>query len=317
MTIELRRASHRFADGRGIRDVQLSVGAGEIVGLLGPNGAGKSTTLRLLLGLLPGDAEVRIDGADPRAGDMARRLGSVADGRGLDPGWTVRAYLRLVAVARRLEPRATVAAAVIEHRLESIASSRIGTLSLGQTRRVALCGALLGDPPNLVLDEPFSGIDAETLPDIRRRIARVASAGGSVLVTSHQLAHLEPLVHRVVVLADGRVVADATAAAFLAGRGAGYVRVEANPVLAPALCRAGADVDAESVRDGTLRCKGISRHEIARVAAAEGVLVTELVEVVPTLEEVYLATIGQAERAARAERPDERDERDERDEATA
>lgn len=306
MSIELRRVGYRFAGGRGVEDVSFTVAAGEIVCLLGPNGSGKSTTLRLLVGLLRGRGDVLVDDVAAHGQPLGERLGSIVDDGGLDRAWTARQYLRLIGVARRVR-RAAVERAIVDHGLADMAAQRIGTLSLGQTQRVAFAGAMLGDPTTMVLDEPLNGIDAHVAPVVLDRIRDFARGGGSVLITSHHLAHLERLVDRVVVLQDGRVIADSPIGDLLKRSAMSHVLVECDEpaLLAEELRRSGAE--EVTIRTATeLVVRGVSRRVVGEVACLRRLVVTRLDEMTPSLEEVYLAmTAPRADPlAARPGRPE-------------
>ena len=180
-----------------VEDVSFTAAAGEVTALLGPNGAGKTTTIEILEGFQsPTAGTVRVLGTDPRAGGQAgrawrARIGLTLFG-GLDPG-------------RR---RAGEVLDVID--MAADARTRIGALSGGQRRRVDLGIAIIGQPQMLFLDEPTTGLD----PEARRRlwsvIENLTASGTGVLLTTHYLDEAQRLASRVVVLADGRVVADAS-----------------------------------------------------------------------------------------------------------
>jgi len=288
MSIHLRGVDYHFPDGGGVTDVSFAVRSGEVVCLLGPNGSGKSTTLRLILGLIRGEGEVSVDDRPACRQPLGETLGSIVDDGGLDRAWTVRQYLSLIRVARRA-PRAAVGEAIVEHGLVDMATRRIGALSLGQTQRVAFAGALLGGPRNLVLDEPLNGVDAHAVPIMLDRIRGFTNGGGSVLITSHHLAHLQRLVDRVVVLDAGRLVADAPIEEFLTTSVMNHVLVECDEsaTLAEELRRAGAG--EVTVRTATeLVVRGAGRRVIGEVACQHRLVITRLEEVTPTLEEAYL-----------------------------
>lgn len=292
MSIEVRSLGFRFPGGRGVQDVSFTVSDGEIVCLLGPNGSGKSTTLRLLLGLIRGRGEVFIDGAPAHRQALGERLGSIVDDGGLDRSWTVRRYLRLIRVARRT-PRSSVAETILDHGLDDLAGVRIGTLSLGQTQRVAFAGATLGRPGTLALDEPLNGIDAHAVPMVLDRIRAFAAAGGAVLITSHHLAHLQRLVDRVLVLQQGRLIADAPISTLLSTSAMSHVLVECDEpaVLAEELRRGAVDeVTIRSSRELVVR--GVGRREVGEAACRRRLVITRLEEMTPTLEDVYLAMTG-------------------------
>jgi len=292
VSIEVRSVGFRFPGGRGVADVSFTVAPGEIVCLLGPNGSGKSTTLRLLLGLIRGHGDVLIDGVPAHQQPLGERLGSIVDDGGLDRSWTVRHYLRLVRIARRA-PRATVEEVILDQGLSDMATSRIGALSLGQTQRVAFAGATLGTPGTLVLDEPLNGIDAHAVPMVLGRIREFAAAGGAVLITSHHLAHLQRLVDRVLVLQDGRLIADSPIGELLSSSVMSHVLVECDEPaeLAGELRRSGAD-EVTIRSSNELVVRGVTRRTVGEAACRRRLVVTRLDEMTPTLEDVYLAMTG-------------------------
>jgi ABC-2 type transport system ATP-binding protein len=208
--IAVERLGKRYGDLVALSDASFAVEAGEIVALLGPNGAGKTTTIEILEGFrAPSAGAVRVLGVDPRRGDRRwrARLGLVFQSTGLDPHLTVRECLGAFArVFPRPRPLGEVLALID---LEADADVRVAQLSGGQRRRADLGLAIVGRPDLLVLDEPTTGLD----PAARRRIwtlvAGLADAGTTVLLSTHHMEEAERLARRVVVLARGRVVADA------------------------------------------------------------------------------------------------------------
>jgi len=181
-----------------VDDVSFTVRSGEVVGLLGPNGAGKTSTMRLLLGLLrPSDGRARIDG---RAGYLPERFDAY------DP-MSVASYLRFCCHMKRID-EATVAPTLTAVHADDLARRPFGRLSRGQRQRVGLAQALLGEPPVLVLDEPSAGLDPAQVVDARAVVRDAAARGAAVLLSTHLLAEAAALCDRVVVIVEGRVVAE-------------------------------------------------------------------------------------------------------------
>jgi ABC-2 type transport system ATP-binding protein len=201
----------RFGDFTAVRDISFEVAAGQVTALLGPNGAGKTTTIEILEGFqAPSAGTVRVLGTDPRKGGRAwkARIGLVLQSASLEDQLTVAESLALYAgLYARPWPIADVLDAID---LFEDAGTRIGALSGGQKRRVDLGAAIIGRPEILFLDEPTTGLD----PEARRRlwtvIENLAAAGTTVLLTTHYLDEAQHLARRVIVVADGRVVADTT-----------------------------------------------------------------------------------------------------------
>jgi len=206
--VEVRSLTKRFGEVVAVDDLTFSLPPGTVTGFLGPNGAGKTTTLRLLLGLAEPDAgEALVFGRRYRElHDPARRVGAVLESSDLHPGRSGRDHLRVLALAAETPSgRVEEVLAVVE--LEAVAGRRVKTYSLGMRQRLALAGALLGDPELLVLDEPANGLDPAGVHWLRQFLRRFAEMGRTVLVSSHMLAEAAQTVDQVVIIDRGRLVA--------------------------------------------------------------------------------------------------------------
>ncbi|MGH2819722.1 MAG: ABC transporter ATP-binding protein, partial [Actinomycetota bacterium] len=183
--LEAHRVTRSFGDFSAVREVDLSVDAGEIVGLLGANGAGKTTFIRMGLGLLPpSEGEVLLFG-DPPGISGRRRIGYVPQGSGLYDDLTVRENLRFVSAAFE------GGAAPDPPGLESVRERLVRELSLGMQRRVAFTAAFSHQPDLLVLDEPTSGVGALARARLWESIHAAAEQGAGVLVTTHHMGEAE------------------------------------------------------------------------------------------------------------------------------
>jgi ABC-2 type transport system ATP-binding protein len=194
-----------------VDDVGFGASAGRVVGLLGPNGAGKTTTIRLMLGLASADAgEALLYGRPYRDLDRpARSVGAVLDAGGLHPARSGRTHLRIAAARTATDP-ARVDAVLEEVGMTADADRRAGGYSLGMRQRIAIAAALLAEPRMLVLDEPSNGLDPAGMRWLRERLRGFADAGGTVLLSSHLLSDVQDIADDIVVITDGRVVADTT-----------------------------------------------------------------------------------------------------------
>lgn len=202
-------------DGRPvIEDLSFSILPGECVGLLGPNGAGKTTTLRMALGLtMPDAGRIRILGREMPAEARAikARLGVVAQFDTLDPDFTCTEnllvygrYFGLPAQALRARIPALLDFAALAHK----ADSRPGELSGGMRRRLSLARALINDPALLLLDEPTTGLDPQARHLMWERLQRLLQQGKSILLTTHFMDEAERLCHRLVIIDQGRKIAE-------------------------------------------------------------------------------------------------------------
>ncbi|MEM1105328.1 MAG: ABC transporter ATP-binding protein [Pseudomonadota bacterium] len=213
----------RFGRARAVDGLSLTVGKGEVLGFLGPNGAGKSTTMRMVAGvLIPDEGDVSINGCsitdDRRAAQAA--LGYLPEGAPLYGDMTPPQFLRFLATARDLPKPARserVDKAIADARLSGVVDKPIASLSKGFRRRVGLAGAILHDPPVLVLDEPMDGLDPNQKRAVRALIARMAPQK-AIMISTHTLEDVPALCSRVAIVDRGRIVADG-APADLAGAG--------------------------------------------------------------------------------------------------
>lgn len=204
-----------FDKARAVDGVGLRVPTGSIHGVLGPNGAGKTTTLRLLLGIL--DPEVgwrRILGED-KPMRAAPRIGYLPEERGLYPSMNPREAIAFLGALRGLplaEGRRRATALLEEAGLGHAAAKPIRTLSKGMAQTVQLLGTIVHKPRLLVLDEPFSGLDAINQQRLEGLIRAQVADGATVLFSTHVIAHAERLCERITVIAKGGVRFDGTVA---------------------------------------------------------------------------------------------------------
>jgi ABC-2 type transport system ATP-binding protein len=311
--ISARNVSKWYGRVRAVDHVSFEIPKGQIVGLLGPNGAGKTTTIRITTGFLPpSEGSVSVCGHDVVADSIpARRsIGYLPESAPLYPEMAVRGYLdfraRLYGLRRR-QRRAAVAAAMDRCALADVRDRRIGHLSKGYRQRVGLAAALLHDPPVLILDEPTTGLDPSQIREARRLIRELAH-NRTVLVSSHILPEVEATCDRVIIIAGGRIRADAPTRALVADPLSPYVvEIKAGAGreadgAAGVLRRVAGVADVrfrDDDADGPWRCALVFpapraddlREAIARAAAAAGLSVRELHRPAPSLEQVFLRII--------------------------
>jgi heme exporter protein A len=202
----------RFGALVALRSVQLTVHAGEVVLLLGPNGAGKSTLLRCIAGLArPSKGRVEVAGANVHSVPEARRtLGLLSHQSFLYEDLTARENLRFAAELHGLDSVASrVEQALADARLTLRADTRVLGFSQGMTQRLAIARATMHQPALLLLDEPFTALDAAASRDLRARVASEHAAGRAVVCVTHEPADLWEVATRLVVLRAGEVVLDA------------------------------------------------------------------------------------------------------------
>ncbi|MDA8901975.1 ABC transporter ATP-binding protein [Aquiluna sp.] len=194
-----------------VDDLSASVNQGRITGFLGPNGAGKSTALRCLVGLAaPSSGSAQILGVPYRAlENPLSKVGTVLDSRGFHPALTGRQNLRVVAAAASI-PDARVDEVLEMVELSEAANKKMKKYSLGMKQRLALAGAILGDPEILILDEPANGLDPAGIAWLRNFLRQLAQGGRTILVSSHQLAEMQHTVDDVLIINKGKLIASGT-----------------------------------------------------------------------------------------------------------
>ncbi len=212
-----------FGDVRAVDGLTLSVQPGETVALLGPNGAGKTTAISLLLGLLtPDRGSARLFGGPPTDAVAAGRVGAMLQDGGLMPGVLVGELLAMLA---GLYPAPIpVAEAVTIAQLEGLERRRVDRLSGGQSQRLRLAAALIGDPDLLILDEPTAAMDVEARRSFWQAMRVEAARGRTILFSTHYLEEADACSDRVVVIGAGTLLADGTPEAIKASIGLRVLR---------------------------------------------------------------------------------------------
>jgi ABC-2 type transport system ATP-binding protein len=275
------RLTRTFGDRLAVRDLSLSVAAGEIVALLGPNGAGKTTTMRMLAGLiLPTAGRIAIDRMPitPDTAHQARRsIGLLTEAPGLWERLTVRVNLLTYARLQGLHHPEQAVADVLELvDVADRADETAGKLSKGLKQRVALARALIHRPPIVLLDEPTAGLDPASARHVRDLIAGLRQDGCAVLMSTHNLAEAEELADRIAILKTELLAFDTIAALRHDGEDVKVAIEFADRTSDVRIVKALSEVPA-IVRELVLSGK-------------------QIVRVVPdrrSLEEIYLALVGE------------------------
>ncbi|MDT0529322.1 ATP-binding cassette domain-containing protein [Micromonospora sp. DSM 115977] len=217
--ITLRGLTKRFGGTTAVDALTVDIGPGRVTGFLGPNGAGKSTTMRMILGLdrpTAGQALVR-GRAYRELRRPLREVGALLDARAVHPARSGRAHLLAMARSNGIPDR-RVDEVLATVGLDARAAAKPGrTLSLGMGQRLGIAGALLGDPPVLMFDEPVNGLDPDGVRWVRQLMRSLADEGRTVFVSSHLMTEMQLTADRLVVIGRGRLLADAPIDEVIAG----------------------------------------------------------------------------------------------------
>jgi ABC-2 type transport system ATP-binding protein len=288
-TIEVAGLRKSFGPTLALDGMSFTVLPGRVTGFVGPNGAGKSTTMRVILGLDAADAGSALVGGQPYRG-LRRPLshvGALLDAAAVQPGRSGRNHLLWLARSQGLGAR-RVDEVIGQAGLASAARRRAGGFSLGMRQRLGIAAALLGDPPVIMLDEPFNGMDPEGIVWMRGFLRSLAAQGRAVLVSSHLMSELQDTADHLVVIGRGKVIADTSVADLIAAVSGGRVtlRTTASPEAMTVLASAGAAV-VPTGRD-MLTIAGLAAGEIVALLGESGVPFAEVSAYRATLEEAYL-----------------------------
>ncbi|MEE1788559.1 ATP-binding cassette domain-containing protein [Streptomyces sp. SP17BM10] len=287
--IEVTELTKRYGRRTAVERLTFTVRPGHVTGFLGPNGAGKSTTLRMVLGLNePTSGTATVDGRPFRTRERGlRHVGALLDAADVHGGRTGRAHLRALARSNAI-PLGRVDDLLAEVGLAGAARRRIGGYSLGMRQRLGIAGALLGDPPVLLFDEPLNGLDPEGVLWVRGLFRRLAAEGRTVFVSSHLMSEMEHTADRLVVIGRGRLIADEGLTEFSARAGRSSVSVvAAEPArLAGVLTAAGATV--RPAPEGALAVTGLSAPRIGELALEHRLLLHALTTCGASLEEAFM-----------------------------
>jgi ABC-2 type transport system ATP-binding protein len=287
--IEAVGLTKRFGAKTAVDDLTFTVRPGVVTGFLGPNGSGKSTTMRMLLGLdRPTAGRATVNGR-PYVDHHAPmcEVGALLEARAIHTGRSARSHLLALAVTNGIGQR-RVDEVIGLVGLDGVADKRAGGFSLGMGQRLGIATALLGDPATLILDEPVNGLDPEGILWIRTLLKALAGEGRTVFVSSHLMSEMALTASHLIVIGQGRLIADSSVADLTAGasRDVVLVRTDEAPRLRGLLARADVSITASEV--DRLTVTGMSSAEVGRAAATAGIALVELIPQHASLEEAFM-----------------------------
>jgi len=293
----------RYGEFTAVEGSEFVAEPGEIFGIVGPNGAGKTTTLKMLSGLIePTAGEAEVAGYDVSDPEMRRVLGFLPEESPLYENMTARGYLSFFADLYDVAP--DVAEARTERTLDRLdlehRDRRLGDVSKGMKRKVAIARSLVNDPEVLVYDEPASGLDPLTTNEVLRFVEELAADGKTIVFSAHNLYHVADLCDRVVVMNRGEIIARGSVPEIRAEHGDTTYSVALTvplPASEPEGDRHVVTVDDIDAVD-----------EVRERARAAGGEVTDIRSHEPSLEDVFLEITGDPMRARQARREPERRE---------
>lgn len=276
----------RYGDFTAVHDISFTARPGSVTGFLGPNGAGKSTAMRMMTGLTPPTSgEALVLGRRYRElPNPGRHVGVMLDASAQHPGRTGREVLTLAARTIGVGPTAVAHGLATVGLTDKEAGRRVRNYSLGMRQRLGLAAALIGDPEVLILDEPANGLDPQGIHWMRGLLRGFADRGGTVLLSSHLLSEVQIVADELVIIGNGRIVAEGTVEELLQQQGT-RVRSIDDAALADALTRAGVEVTSSAA--GLLA--QTSSEAVGRIALDARIVLTDLASgSAGGLEELFL-----------------------------
>jgi ABC-2 type transport system ATP-binding protein len=293
--IELAGLTKRYGDKVAVNDLSFAVRPGIVTGFLGPNGAGKSTTMRMILGLdHPTAGDVRIDGKHyDQLKDPLTYIGALLDAKAVHGGRSAHHHLLALAQSNGI-PAGRVNEVLDTVGLTAVARKKAKGFSLGMGQRLGIAGALLGDPRILMFDEPVNGLDPEGIHWIRNLMKALAAEGRTVFVSSHLMSEMALTADHLVVIGQGRLLADTSMAGFIRENSRSYVRIRTpqRERLLDVLHQAG--ITVTQTDRGALETEGGKAEQIGELAARHGVVLHELSPQQASLEEAFMRLTAQA-----------------------
>ncbi|MEU0008801.1 ABC transporter ATP-binding protein [Streptomyces sp. NPDC006314] len=293
--IELEGLTKRYGDKLAVDHLTFTVRPGIVTGFLGPNGAGKSTTMRMILGLdHPTAGDVRIDGTHyDRLKDPLTYIGALLDAKAVHGGRSAYHHLLCLAQSNGI-PRRRVAEVLDTVGLTAVARKKAKGFSLGMGQRLGIAGALLGDPRILMFDEPVNGLDPEGIHWIRNLMRSLAAQGRTVFVSSHLMSEMALTADHLVVIGQGRLLADTSMADFIRQNSRSYVRIRSpqRERLLDVLHEAG--ITVVEAGGGALEVAGGKAERIGELAARYGLVLHELSPQRASLEEAFMQLTAEA-----------------------
>lgn len=285
--INAEHLTKRYRKKVAVNDLSFQVETGKVTGFLGPNGAGKSTTMRLMLGLDNGRGNTTFDGKPLHSyADPASVVGMLLEAKAFHPTRTARQHLRILAQAGGI-PRSRVDEVLNEVGLTSVAKKKPGKFSLGMSQRLGIAAAILGKPKYLILDEPANGLDPEGIAWLRDFLKNYADQGNAVFVSSHLLSEMSQMADNIVVIGQGKLIADTSMSELVSGstRTGVFARVKGGATFEKVL--QDKNITYEKTNGGLL-IQGKKTDDIGKLAFDAGVMVLELANHNASLEDAFL-----------------------------
>lgn len=285
--IELVNLTKKYGGKTVVNKLNLNLKSGVITGFLGPNGSGKSTTMKMIISLVhPTVGEVRVDGKKyNELTQPTKQIGTLIDPAAIDKNLTARQHLSLISTASNIDPNRVDEMIKITG-LEMVQNNKVKSYSLGMKQRLGVATALISDPDVVILDEPFNGLDVDGIKWLRRLFKLLAEEGKAVIVSSHLMSEIQAVADRVVIIGQGKLLADMTIEEMNKKSLSSYVYVEANDIEKMAKVLREKQAIVQKHGEG-LEIRNLEAKRVGRLAYDNQIVLYELKKVQPTLEKLF------------------------------
>ncbi|MFF2012831.1 ABC transporter ATP-binding protein [Streptomyces sp. NPDC058195] len=295
--IELDGLTKRFGNKVAVDRLSFRVKPGMVTGFLGPNGAGKSTTMRMMLDLdNPTSGSVRIDGKPyHRLDEPLKHIGALLDAKSMHGGRSAYNNLLCLAQSNRI-PESRVAEVLDTVGLTAVAKKKSKGFSLGMGQRLGIAAALLGDPQVLLFDEPVNGLDPEGIHWIRNLMKALAAEGRTIFVSSHLMSEMALTADHLIVIGQGKLLADTSMADFIHQNSRSYVRLRSPQPERLRDVLHGEGLIVVETSGGMLEVDGATTEALGELAARHRITLHELSGQRASLEDAFMQmTAGSVE----------------------
>lgn len=286
--IEMSHLTKEFKGITAVNDLSLKIKPGFVTGFLGPNGAGKTTTMKMILGLMrPTSGEVLVNGENyTNLDNPITNIGALIDSSVVDPDLTAKQHLEIITTASGLT-KDRPEEVLQQTGLLSVEDKKIHEFSLGMKQRLGIATALLGDPDTVMFDEPFNGLDVDGIQWIRQLTKNLTKEGKAVLISSHLMSEMQAIAERIIVLAQGELIADMTIKEMTERSLSAHIiiRSENNQQMKELLETESAIVQ---IKKESLQVRKIGREEIGEIAKKNNLALYELASTQPPLEDLFM-----------------------------
>ena len=294
--IQLNNLTKKYNQKKVVDRLNITFEPGVVTGFLGPNGSGKSTTMKMIISLVhPTHGKVTVDNKSYHSfAEPTQKIGTLIDPSAIDANLTARQHLSFISTAAHIN-KSRVNDMLKTTGLEKVQNKKIKSFSLGMKQRLGVATALIGNPDTIVLDEPFNGLDIDGIKWLRKLFKQLANEGKTVIVSSHLMGEIQAVANRIIIIAQGKLLADMTIEEMNQKSLNSYVYVEANDLakMSKALKRNGAEV---LQKKNNLEVRNLDSRKIGHLASEHGIVIYQLKKVQPTLEELFMEfTKGKAD----------------------